>query len=52
MLSGIFQLLFGVFKIGTLVKFMPYPVVAGILTGTGLLIIKSQFWDNCLFLGH
>ncbi len=48
LLAGIFQILFGIFKIGTLVKFIPYPVIAGILSGTGVLILKSQLFT---FLG-
>ncbi|NTV68892.1 MAG: SLC26A/SulP transporter family protein [Azonexaceae bacterium] len=41
-LAGIFQLLFGVVGIGRLIKYIPYPVVSGYLTGVGLIIIGSQ----------
>jgi len=41
-LAGLFQLLFGVFKIGTLAKFIPQPVVSGLLNGTSLLIFITQ----------
>ncbi len=40
--SGLLQLLFGMIGIGRLIKYMPYPVVSGYLTGVGLIIIASQ----------
>ncbi|HNV59359.1 MAG TPA: SulP family inorganic anion transporter, partial [Rhodoferax sp.] len=33
---------FGVLRLGNLIKYMPYPVVSGYLTGVGLIIIGSQ----------
>ncbi len=36
------QILFGVMKIGQLIKYMPFPVVSGYLSGVGLIIIFSQ----------
>jgi SulP family sulfate permease len=41
-LAGLFQILFGVVGIGRLIKYIPYPVVSGYLTGVGLIIIGSQ----------
>ena len=41
-LAGIFQVLFGFVGIGRLIKYIPYPVVSGYLTGVGLIIIGSQ----------
>ncbi len=41
-LTGVMQLLFGVLKLGRLIKYMPYPVVSGYLSGVGLTIIASQ----------
>lgn len=41
-LAGVFQVLFGVAGIGRLIKYIPYPVVSGYLTGVGLIIIGSQ----------
>jgi SulP family sulfate permease len=41
-LSGAIQILLGALKFGDLAKFVPYPVTAGLLTGIGLLILKSQ----------
>jgi SulP family sulfate permease len=42
LLAGGFQVLFGVLRLGNLIKYMPYPVVSGYLTGVGLIIIGSQ----------
>lgn len=41
-LAGLFQVLFGFIGIGSLIKFIPYPVVSGYLSGVGLIIIGSQ----------
>lgn len=41
-LAGLFQVLFGFVGIGRLIKYIPYPVVSGYLTGVGLIIIGSQ----------
>lgn len=41
-LAGGFQLLFGFVGIGRLIKYIPYPVVSGYLTGVGLIIVGSQ----------
>ena len=40
--GGGLQVLFGVLRLGQLIKYMPYPVVSGYLSGVGLLIILSQ----------
>lgn len=44
MLSGSVQILLGAFRVGGLVKFMPYPVVAGIINTSAILLIVGQFW--------
>jgi SulP family sulfate permease len=49
LLSGIFQILLGVFKIGHYVRYMPYPVVSGFMSGIGVIIIVLQFFP---FLGY
>lgn len=41
-LAGGFQVLFGFLGIGRLIRYIPYPVVSGYLTGVGLIIIGSQ----------
>jgi SulP family sulfate permease len=40
--SGLLQVLYGAIGIGRLIKYMPYPVVSGYLSGVGLIIILSQ----------
>lgn len=40
--SGLFQTLLGVLRLGGLVKFVPYPVLAGIINGFALQIILGQ----------
>ena len=42
LVTGVMQLLFGVARIGLLIKYMPFPVVSGYLSGVGLTIIASQ----------
>ncbi|HSN64234.1 MAG TPA: SulP family inorganic anion transporter [Azonexus sp.] len=41
-LAGLVQLLLGFIGIGRLIKYIPYPVVSGYLSGVGLIIIGSQ----------
>lgn len=41
-LCGAMQIAFGAVGLGRLIKYMPYPVVAGYLTGVGLIILGSQ----------
>jgi SulP family sulfate permease len=42
LLCGALQALFGLIGLGRLIKYMPYPVVSGYLSGVGLIIITSQ----------
>lgn len=48
LLAGLFQIGFGVIGLGQLIKYMPFPVVSGYLSGIGLYIIASQ---TPIFLG-
>ena len=41
-LAGLLQISFGALRLGQLIKYMPYPVVSGYLSGVGLIIIGSQ----------
>ena len=41
-LTGALQILIGFLGVGRLIKFIPYPVVSGYLSGVGLIIIGSQ----------
>ncbi len=42
LMTGILQMIFGFVGLGGLIKYMPYPVVSGYLSGVGLIIIGSQ----------
>jgi MFS superfamily sulfate permease-like transporter len=41
-LAGVLQIAAGAFRLGSVLRFLPYPVVAGFVTGTGLLVLWSQ----------
>lgn len=43
-LAGIFQILMGLSKIGQYIKYMPYPVVSGFMSGIGAIIIILQIF--------
>ena len=57
LIAGLLQVVFGLLRLGRLIKYMPYPVVSGYLSGVGLIVIISQipkllgvpkelhFWD-------
>jgi SulP family sulfate permease len=40
-LTGVFLLTLGQLKVGSLVRFVPYPVIGGFLAGTGWLLLKG-----------
>ena len=39
LLAGGFQILFGLLKIGQFVRYIPYPVISGFMSGIGIIII-------------
>ena len=41
MAGGVLTILFGLFRVGAVVKFTPYPVRVGLSTGVGLLLIAG-----------
>jgi SulP family sulfate permease len=41
-IGGVFQLLLGSLRLGNLIKYVPYPVVAGFLNGIAILLILKQ----------
>ena len=49
MLAGVFQILFGVFKIGRYVSLVPFPVISGFMSGIGCIIIILQLGP---LIGH
>lgn len=49
MLAGLFQIIFGVLKLGRYVTLMPYTVISGFMSGIGIILIILQLGP---FLGH
>ena len=41
-LAGIFLVLMGVLKLGTVIKFIPYPIVVGFTSGIARIIFTTQ----------
>lgn len=41
---GLFQILFGVIKIGKYIRYIPYPVLSGFMSGIGVIIILQQIY--------
>jgi SulP family sulfate permease len=48
LIAGVLLILMGLFRMGALLKFIPYPVTVGFTTGIALIIFSSQVGD---FLG-
>jgi len=44
LLAAIFQVIFGVIKIGGYVKYIPYPVLSGFMTGIGVILISLEIY--------
>ena len=44
MFCGLFQILFGIIKIGKYVRYIPYPVLSGFMSGIGAIIILQQIY--------
>lgn len=49
MLAGLFQIIFGVFKLGRYITLMPYSVISGFMSGIGVILIILQ---TAPFLGQ
>jgi len=43
LVTGVIGLLAGILKVGSMVRFTPYPVVAGFLASTGYLLVMGAF---------
>ena len=41
---GLFQILFGIIKLGKYVRYIPYPVLSGFMSGIGVIIIIQQLY--------
>ena len=49
MLGGLFQIGFGLLRLGRFINLMPYPVISGFMSGIGVIIILLQLGP---LLGH
>ncbi len=49
MLAGIFQIIFGAFRLGKYITLMPYSVISGFMSGIGVILIVLQIGP---FLGQ
>jgi SulP family sulfate permease len=45
LLTGLFMLLFGLLKLGSMLRFVPYSVMTGFVNGVAVLIILGQLGD-------
>ncbi len=45
MLAGVFLVLLGVCRLGTIIKFIPYPIVVGFTSGIAVTIFTTQIKD-------
>jgi len=43
-LAGAFQVIFGLMRIGKYIKYIPYPVLSGFMSGIGIIIIVFQLF--------
>ncbi|KIM10352.1 MAG: sulfate permease [Sulfuricurvum sp. PC08-66] len=43
-LAGIFQIILGISGVGQYIRYMPYPVISGFMSGIGLIIILMQIF--------
>jgi len=48
-LAGIMLILMGVFKLGSVIKFIPYPIIIGFTAGIAVTIFTTQVGDICGF---
>lgn len=45
MMAGVLLILLGVFKLGTVIKFIPYPIIIGFTSGIAVTIFTTQIAD-------
>ncbi len=43
-LAGFFEMLLGVFRLGRYIRYIPYPVVSGFMSGIGVIIVITQIF--------
>lgn len=45
LMAGFFLVLFGLLRLGTIIKYIPYPIVVGFTSGIAVTIFTTQFKD-------
>ena len=45
MMAGVLLILLGIFKLGTIIKFIPYPIIVGFTSGIAVTIFTTQIAD-------
>ena len=45
LMAGVFLIMFGVLHLGTIIKYIPYPIVVGFTSGIALTIFTTQITD-------
>ena len=45
MMAGVLLIILGIFKLGTIIKFIPYPIVVGFTSGIAVTIFTTQIAD-------
>ena len=45
LLAGVFLIMFGVLHLGTIIKYIPYPIIVGFTSGIALTIFTTQIKD-------
>lgn len=48
-MAGIIQIIFGLIRLGGYIRYIPYPVISGFMSGIGAIIVLLQFYPA---LGH
>lgn len=51
-MAGVLLILMGVLRVGSIMKFFPYPIVIGFTTGIGVTLLVGQIKDLCGFDSH
>ncbi|HEX5024691.1 MAG TPA: SulP family inorganic anion transporter, partial [Agriterribacter sp.] len=44
-IAGVMLIIMGIFRLGTVIKFIPYPLIVGFTSGIALIIFSSQIKD-------
>jgi len=48
-LAGVIEMFFGIIRLGRYIRYIPYPVVSGFMSGIGVIIVITQIFP---FLGY